>query len=76
MGPNKYMYHHSSSNGVVAMNAANKETIRARTGIDLLNACLVLFLVGKFGGNSLEFRGIANCGPFMTGIFVGIQFFD
>ncbi len=42
VGPNIYIYHHSSLSGIEAiMNVANKE-IRARTVVDLLNVCLLL----------------------------------
>jgi hypothetical protein len=40
-GDNIYMYHRSASSGAEAMNAAYKE-VRARTAVDLLNACLLL----------------------------------
>jgi len=41
MGPNVYMYFRSSSGTAESMNMANKE-MRARTAVDLLNACILL----------------------------------
>jgi len=41
MGVSVYMYSHSSSGTAESMNKANKE-MRARTAVDLLNACILL----------------------------------
>ena len=41
MGPHVYLYFRSSSGTAESMNKANKE-MRARTAVDLLNACMLL----------------------------------